>query len=138
MCLGNQDLHACRHGRPFATRNLVPWACQLQCGPTEAHVEQQLLQKKTGQLALCAPLSSFQVKLFHQQYKLLHAGVGKPFFEFGTEPPACQLQCWSLEPYLKQWLLQEEATRNMPSDHATGAFLGSLVGPTAPSFWPAC
>ena len=62
----------------------------------------------------------------------MHAGVGKPFFEFGTEPPACQLQCWSLEPYLKQWLLQEEATRNMPSDHATGAFLGSLVGPTAP------
>ena len=57
----------------------------------------------------------------------MHAGVGKPFFEFGTEPPACQLQCWSLEPYLKQWLLQEEATRNMPSDHATGAFLGSLV-----------
>ena len=32
----------------------------------------------------------------------MHAGVGKPFFEFGTEPPACQLQCWSLEPYLKQ------------------------------------
>ena len=61
----------------------------------------------------------------------MHAGVGKPFFEFGTEPPACQLQCWSLEPYLKQWLLQEEATRNMPSDHATGAFLGSLVSFTA-------
>ena len=57
----------------------------------------------------------------------MRAGVGKPFFEFGTEPPACQLQCWSLEPYLKQWLLQEETTRNMPSNHATGAFLGSLV-----------
>ena len=55
------------------------------------------------------------------------AGVGKPFFTFGTEPPACQLQCWSLEPYLKQWLLQEEATRNMPAKGATGAFLGSLV-----------
>ena len=53
--------------------------------------------------------------------------MGKPFFTFGTEPPACQLQCWSLEPYLKQWLLQEEATRNMPAKGATGAFLGSLV-----------
>lgn len=62
----------------------------------------------------------------HSQ-KLSCAGVGKPFFTFGTEPPACQLQCWSLEPYLKQWLLQEEATRNMPAKGATGAFLGSLV-----------
>lgn len=60
------------------------------------------------------------------------AGAGKPFFTFGTEPPACQLQCWSLEPYLKQWLLQEEATRNMPAKGATGAFLGSLVSSSQP------
>lgn len=53
--------------------------------------------------------------------------MGKPFFAFGTEPPACQLQCWSLEPYLKQWLLQEQSTRNMPSKEASGSFLGSLV-----------
>ncbi len=53
--------------------------------------------------------------------------MGKPFFTFGTEPPACQLQCWSLEPYLKQWLLQEQSTRNMPSMSGKGAFIGSLV-----------
>ena len=58
-------------------------------------------------------------------------GVGKPFFTFGTEPPACRLQCWSLEPYLKQWLLQEQSTRNMPGsingNAKKGAFIGSLV-----------
>jgi hypothetical protein len=53
--------------------------------------------------------------------------MGKPFFTFGTEPPACQLQCWSLEPYLKQWLLQEQSTRNMPGPDGSGAFIGSLV-----------
>ncbi|EIE26263.1 hypothetical protein COCSUDRAFT_64412 [Coccomyxa subellipsoidea C-169] len=57
--------------------------------------------------------------------------VGKPFFTFGTEPPACRLQCWSLEPYLKQWLLQEQSTRNMPGsingNAKKGAFIGSLV-----------
>ena len=77
-------------------------------------------------------LSSVQQDILLGAISCMHAGVGKPFFEFGTEPPACQLQCWSLEPYLKQWLLQAEATRNMPSDHATGAFLGSLVGCAAP------
>jgi alpha-D-xyloside xylohydrolase len=51
----------------------------------------------------------------------------KPFFTFGTEPPACQLQCWSLEPYLKQWLLQEQSFSHMPSADASGALLGSLV-----------
>lgn len=57
--------------------------------------------------------------------------MGKPFFTFGTEPPACRLQCWSLEPYLKQWLLQEQSTRNMPglTGIGKGAFIGSLVRP---------
>ena len=39
----------------------------------------------------------------------LSPGAGaKPYFEFGLEPPRCALQCWSLEPFLKQWLLQEQ------------------------------
>jgi alpha-glucosidase (family GH31 glycosyl hydrolase) len=60
------------------------------------------------------------------QLMWLAAGA-KPFFTFGTEPPACQLQCWSLEPYLKQWLLQEQSFSHMPSADASGALLGSLV-----------
>ena len=60
----------------------------------------------------------------------------KPFFTFGTEPPACQLQCWSLEPYLKQWLLQEQSFHHMASPDGAGAFLGSLVSTLDPKPQP--
>ncbi len=64
------------------------------------------------------------------QCTALWSAGAKPFFTFGTEPPACQLQCWSLEPYLKQWLLQEQSFHHMASPDGAGAFLGSLVSTT--------
>ena len=58
----------------------------------------------------------------------LSPGAGaKPYFSFGLEPPRCALQCWSLEPFLKQWLLQEQVAANLPHAQGSGGALGALV-----------
>ena len=52
----------------------------------------------------------------------LSPGAGaKPYFEFGLEPPRCALQCWSLEPFLKQWLLQEQVQGGNSGGAGAGA-----------------
>ena len=59
----------------------------------------------------------------------LSPGAGaKPYFEFGTEPPRCALQCWSLEPFLKQWLLQEQMAASLGGGSKAAPSNGTAEG----------